>query len=186
VPPGRVQAIEFVEPILWRRRGWVRLRVNIAGAGAEDSSGKQGETLLIPVATHDVANALVARVLPGLDLGAMDWHRVPERARRRSPIQWSNLSVAWDGNVYATTRGRITRRIMVIPHARTQSVRLTQGPWERALDLASVHVDSTPGPVRVSTLHFDATTARRLADEQALRAQQGRATDRSTHWAADQ
>ena len=71
VPPGRVQAIEFVEPLLWRRRGWVRVRVNIAGVGGEDSGGNKEETLLIPVASHEVAQDLIQRVLPGLSLATM-------------------------------------------------------------------------------------------------------------------
>ena len=183
IPPGRVQAIEFVEPLLWRRWGWVRLRVNIAGVGGSDSSGNKEETLLIPVATHETADEIVSRVLPGLDLGGMDWQFAPERSKRRSPIQWRNLAVAWDGAVFASRRGRVTRRIMVIPHVRTQSVRLTQGPWERALDLASVHVDSTPGPVEIMALHLDAITARAVVDGQSIRAERGRSTDRSTRWA---
>ncbi len=184
VPPGRVQAIEFVEPLLWRRWGWVRLRVNIAGAGQEDSGGKREETILIPVATRAVADELVALVLPGMDLGALQWHAAPARSRGRSPIQWHRLAVAWDGAVFATRRGRVTRRLTVIPHARTQSVRWTQGPWERALSLASIHVDSTPGPVTVSGLHLDAEVAGRVAFEQAQRAERGRASDRSTRWFA--
>ena len=96
VPPGRVQAIEFVEPFLWRRWGWVRLRVNIAGAGRADSNGQKEETILIPVATRAVADELVAQVLPGLDLDALQWHMAPDRSRRRSPIQWRRLAVAWD------------------------------------------------------------------------------------------
>jgi len=186
IPPGRVQAIEFVEPLLWRRWGWVRLRVNIAGVGGTDSSGNQQETLLIPVATREVADDIVSRILPGLDLAGMDWQFAPKRSSRRSPIQWRNLAVAWDGAVLASRKGRVTRRTMVIPHARTQSVRLTQGPWERALDLASVHVDSTPGPVAVMALHLDAMTARYVVDAQAVRAEAGRAADRSTRWAAEE
>jgi putative membrane protein len=186
VPPGRVQAIEFVEPMLWRPRGWVRLRVNIAGVGHEASEGEKGETLLLPVATKEVAADIVERVLPGLDLSAMEWLPAPERSRFRSPLQWRRLAVGADATVFATRRGRITRRTTVIPHARTQSVRLTQGPWERRLRLASVHVDSTPGPVRVSGPHLDAATARGVADAQAVRARQGRASDRSTRWAAEQ
>lgn len=186
IPPGRVQAIEFVEPLLWRRMGWVRLRVNIAGVGGSDSNGNQQETLLIPVATHQVADDIVSRVLPGLDLAGLHWHMAPARSRRRSPVQWRNLAVAWDDAVFASRRGRITRRIMVIPHVRTQSVRLTQGPWERALDLASIHVDSTPGPVKVVALHLDAMAARSVVDGQAVRAEQGRSVDRTTRWAAEQ
>ena len=183
VPPGRVQAIEFVEPFLWRRWGWVRLRVNIAGVGHEDANGNKEETLLIPVATRAVAEDLVQRVLPGLAVDGMMWHEAPERSRRRSPIQWRRLAVAWDDSVFAARSGRVTRRLTVIPHARTQSVRVTQGPWERALDLASIHVDSTPGPVKISGRHLDALTARNVADEQSVRAEQARAGDHSIRWA---
>lgn len=186
VPPGRVQAIEIVEPILWRRRGWVRLRVNIAGAERQDRSSGRAETLLFPVAGPELAADLVHRVLPGLQLDALVWHPAPDRSRWRSPIQWRRLAVSWDDTVLAVRRGRFTRRLAVIPHARTQSVRLTQGPWERRLDLASVHVDSTPGPVTLTGEHLDAAFARQVADDQARRAREGRATDRSTRWAADQ
>ena len=47
--------------------------------------------------------------------------------------------------MFITRSGRITERWDVVPHARTQSVRVTQGPWQRSLGLASMHVDSTPG-----------------------------------------
>ena len=184
VPPGRVQAIEIVEPLLWRRRDWVRLRVNIAGVGREDSNGNREETLLIPVATRAVATDLVHRVLPGLDLEAIIWLSAPDRSRRRAPIQWRRLAVGWDDAVFAARRGRVTRRLAVMPHARTQSVRLTQGPWERALDLATVHLDSTPGPVTVEGRHLDAGFAREVADGQAARAGLGRAGDTSIRWAA--
>lgn len=183
VPPGRVQAIEFVEPLLWRRWGWVRVRVNIAGVGRSDSQGNQQETLLIPVATREVADAIVERVLPGLALADLSWTHAPQSARWRSPIQWTRLAAAVDGHVFVSRRGRVTRRIMVIPHARTQSVRLQQGPVERRLGLASVHVDSTPGPVKVMALRLDEAVARDLAYGQADRAEQARAEDRSIRWA---
>lgn len=184
VPPGRVQAIEFVEPWLWRRWGWMRLRVTIAGVGGDDGNSGNRETLLMPVATRDIALTVVHRLMPGLDLDALDWHPAPGRARRRSPIQWSRLAVAWDGLVLAARRGRVTRRLAFVPHARTQSVRVTQGPWERSLDLATVHVDVTPGPVRVVGLHLDALFARQVADAQAERARRARGSDTSIRWAA--
>lgn len=184
VPPGRVQAISFVEPLLWRKRGWMRVRVNIAGMGATDSSGNREETLLIPVATREVAYGIVERVLPGLDLAGMEWHPAPHRARRRSPIQWRRLAFAWDDSVFVARRGRVTRHLMVIPHARVQSVRFTQGPWERPLGLASVHLDTTPGPVTVCALHLDAGVAQELVPAAADRAERARAQDRSIRWAA--
>lgn len=30
VPPGRVQSVRIVEPLLWRRRGWVRVELSVA------------------------------------------------------------------------------------------------------------------------------------------------------------
>ena len=45
--------------------------------------------------------------------------------------------------------GWLTRRTHAAPHARVQSVRVTQGPWQRRLGLADLHLDSPPGPTRV-------------------------------------
>jgi putative membrane protein len=172
IPAGRVQAIEIVEPLLWRRKDWVRVRVNIAGVGkASDSSSSSngGETLLTPVATRMEALALVSRLMPSLNFESMEWHSAPRRAWRRSPVQYPMLAIGWTDSFFTARRGRINRRTAVIPIARAQSVRWTQGAWERALNLASVHVDSTPGPVRISGLHLDAEFAKTVAGEQAER-----------------
>lgn len=188
VPPGRVQAIDYVEPFLWRRKGWTRVLVTIAGVGNDSggSGGNQGqrsETVLIPVSAIDQAHDIVHRVLPDLNTDDFTWVRAPRRARKRSPIQWSRLAVGWDEHSFATRRGKVTRHLAVVPHARTQSVRWTQGPWERALSLSSLHVDVTPGPVSLSGLHLDDSDARTIANHQAHAAQAGRRIDRSTHWA---
>ena len=186
VPPGRVQAIEYVEPLLWRRQRWTRIRVTIAGVGSESSSSgsQRSDTVLIPVSETDAAQDIVSRVLPDLRAASITWVGAPRRARWRSPIQWRNLAVGWDAHSFAIRRGRITRRTALVPHARTQSVRWTQGPWERLLDLASVHVDTTPGPVSVSGLHLDASATRTVAHLQAAAADRGRRPDASLHWAA--
>lgn len=184
VPPGRVQAIDFVEPLLWRRKRWTRVRVTIAGVGTEStSSSNQQETLLLPIAPFAEALDIVSRVLPDLDTSALTWVHAPRRAWKRSWIQWPNLAAGWDEHTFAIRRGRITRHLCALPHARTQSVRWTQGPWERVLDLASMHVDITPGPVTITALHLDSDQARTIATYQANAARQGRQTDRSLHWA---
>ena len=62
VPPGRVQAVQVVEPWLWRRRGWARLRVNVAGyAGGEDQSSS---SILLPVGTREEVHRVLDLVLP--------------------------------------------------------------------------------------------------------------------------
>lgn len=183
VPPGRVQAVEYVEPLLWRRRGWVRVRLTVAGSGGGNDESTV-ESVLLPVAPMDVARGIVAHVLPGVDVTAVPLRPTPDRSSRRSPVQWSRLAVGWDADVFVARRGRITRQLAIVPHVRTQSVRVTQGPWERWLGLASVHVDTAPGPVKVVGLHRDAAEARAIADEQADRARAARAAAPPQRWLA--
>jgi len=180
VPPGRVQAIEISEPLLWRRKGWVRVSLNVAGLQADQNG--QLEHVLLPVAPHDVARQIISRVMPGVDPGAMDFLPAPDRARRRAWLQFRNLGVAHNDLVLAARRGFLTRRVAVIPHARTQSVGVTQGPWQRRLGLASVQVDSTPGPVSIVALHRTAGEARRIAEEQLVRAGASRASGPGERW----
>lgn len=180
VPPGRVQAIEISEPLLWRRKGWVRVSLNVAGLQSEQDG--QQEHVLLPVAPHDLARQIISRILPGVDPGAMDLVPAPSRARGRAWLQWHNLAVGHDDHVLVTSRGFLTRRVSVIPHARTQSVQVSQGPWQRWLGLASVQVDSTPGPVSVVALHRDAAQAREIAEAQLLRAAAARASGPAERW----
>jgi putative membrane protein len=70
--------------------------------------------------------------------------------------------------------GLLSRTIDVVPHQRTQSLRLAAGPVERALGLASFHLDSTPGPVKTRAAHRDATEAREMLDRQIERARTAR------------
>lgn len=154
VPPGRVASLEFVEPLLWRRFGWVMVRLTVAGADQSDGDSNEGSAgMLLPVGTWPVAIDMVARLLPGVDVSTPVLTGVPERVRRRSPFQWRTLGLGFDDSVVITRRGWLTQRTTVTPHARVQSVRLTQGPWERALALSSVHFDVVPGPVKAVALH---------------------------------
>lgn len=185
IPPGRVQAVEFVQSWLWQRRDWVRVRLNVAGMQrADDQDGSQGgaEQVLLPVAPYDVALAVVGQVLPGVDARQIALQPAPHRARRRSWIQFKELGVGADDRVMVVSRGRFVRRLAVVPHARTQSVRVTQGPWERFLGLASMHVDSPPGPVKIVALHRDAGEARHLAEEQSRRGEETYRRDGHRRW----
>lgn len=189
VPPGRVQAVELVEPLLWRRRGWVRVRLNVAGAGGSED-GQTSERVLLPVAPAQAALAIIARIMPGVSVdlaqpGGAPLVGAPARARRRAWLQYDNIAVGAGAQVLVTRRGFLTRRTALIPHARTQSVRVTQGPWQRALGLASLHVDTTPGPVQVVGLHQDAGAAREMAQAQLLRAAAARAAGPPARWLAE-
>lgn len=186
IPPGRVQAVEFVQSWLWRRKDWVRVRLNVAGMQRQDDqdNGQNTELVLLPVAPYDVALSVVREVLPGVDARAIPLVPAPKKARRRAWIQYRGLGVGVDERVFVESRGRFVHRLTVVPHARTQSVRVTQGPWQRRLGLASMHIDSTPGPVTVVALHRAAAEARDLAESQNRRAQEAFQADGHKRWMA--
>ncbi len=180
VPHGRVAAIDIVEPLLWRSRGWVRIRLTVAGVSSGGDGGSQAglaSTTLIPVATRELAMQVLAQVLPGVDVDQIALTGAPTRSRWRAPIQHSQLAYGASDLVFVTRRGYLTRHLSVVPHARTQSVSLRQGPFQRALGLSTLLVDVAPGPVTVEALYFPAEAMRDVADEQADRARRARATD---------
>jgi putative membrane protein len=183
VPPGRVHAIEYEQPLLWRRKDWVRVQITIAGAvGLQDGQQSGTTGTLLPVAPRELAESVVDRVLPGLGTMDYEWVPAPSRVRVRAPWQWRNLATAASAAAFAARRGRIVRRVAVVPHARTQSVHLSQGPWQRRLDVATLRIDVAPGPVTVLGLHQDAGTARASVDAQAQRAHTARRLAGPDRW----
>ncbi|WP_432153903.1 PH domain-containing protein [Streptomyces tricolor] len=171
VPPGRVQTVRIVEPLLWRGRGWVRVELDVAGS---DNS------VLVPVAPREAAEAVVARVLPGVAV-PRELSRVPRRARWCVPVWWRGHRLAVTDTVFAARSGLLCRRLSLVPHAKVQSVRLTQGPWERRWGLAEVHVDTGADKTVTARLR-DAREAARLLDEQAERSRTGRRDALPDRW----
>lgn len=180
VPHGRVAAVELIEPLLWRRKGWMRVRLTVAGVaggGDGDDQSRSVQSILLPVATHDVVTEVLAHVLPGVDIDAVPLTSAPRESRWRAPIQWSRLATGHDSSVFVARRGRVTRRLAVVPHARTQSVSVVQGPWQRALGLSTLRVDIAPGPVKADVLYFPAQQIIEMADAQTARARESRTGD---------
>lgn len=182
VPPGRVHAVAIVEPFLWRRFGWVRVVVTLAAAPDGDQGDAQTQGVLLPVGTRAEADLLLRRLLPGFEVDQVDWVGVPAQAAYRAPFQHRRLGVALTPDGFCTRSGWLTWRTSWVPNARTQSMTLIQGPWQRRLGLATVRVDIVGGPVNAQGLHRDATDARWLVDRQAQRSGAARADDRPARW----
>jgi len=178
VPPGRVQGLLITEPLIWRLIGWARVELDIAGvAGNKDEGEDEREgAQLLPVGDRGEVAGVLARVLPGLDLSRIQMHVAPERAKWLRPIGWRYLSYGVDDQVMVTTRGWVSRRTSIVLHHKTQSVRLEQGPLQRRLGLANVHVDTPLGPTDAVALHRDQLEAAALLDAQANRAREARRT----------
>ncbi|MBT2469096.1 PH domain-containing protein [Streptomyces sp. ISL-66] len=173
VPPGRVQTVRIVEPLLWRRRGWVRVELAVAGSKND---------VLVPVATRAAAFAVVARVLPGVDLAGLAFAPSPRSgARWVVPVWWKGYGLAVSEDVFAARRGRLCRRTEIVPHAKVQSVRRSQGPWERARGVADVQVDTGANATVTARLR-GAAEAVELLHAQAARSRTSRAAARPDRW----
>lgn len=175
VPPGRVQTVRLVEPLLWRRRGWVRVELDVAGSS---------NSLLLPVAPRELAESVVARVLPGVSVPPREaLSPPPHRARWCVPLWWRGYGLAVTDAVFAARHGLLRRSLSLVPHAKVQSVRLVQGPWQRARGVADVHVDT--GANKSVTAHLrDASEAAALLRSQAERSRTGRRDALPDRWMA--
>lgn len=182
VPPGRIQGVAIRQPLLWRIKGWVRVDVDVAGY-AGSSNAVQTSTLL-PVSTFPEAIWVLGQVLPGADPASVDLSPAPRRSAWLRPIGWLRLAYGADDKVIISREGVLYRRLMIVPHAKTQSVRLTQGPIQRKLRLATVWVDTTPGPVDAVIRHRPEMEARAILQAQAERARLARRVDVPEQWMA--
>ncbi|WP_424213091.1 PH domain-containing protein [Streptomyces sp. BI20] len=172
VPPGRVQAIRLVEPFLWRRRGLVRVELDVAGSKND---------VLVPVAPWPRARVAIARILPGVDVDALEFAPAPRSARWVNPLWWRGQGLAVTDEVFASRRGLVCRRTAVVPHAKAQSVRLTRGPWQRVHGVADVTVD-TGANTSVTAALRELGSARELTWAQADRARLSRARAAPDRW----
>ena len=178
VPLHRVQAVELRQPLPWRLLGWWRIRVNVAGVGG--SRDEDTETVVLPVGTREEALGVLELLRPGIPddlvVGAMEGHGATEgfvtasrRAAWLDPLGWRRLGYAALPDCLVLRRGRLYRVAQVVPHARIQSMRVTQGPLQRHQGVATVSLVSTPGPVGPVVEHLDVEQAHRLLDEQSAR-----------------
>ncbi|MET8475513.1 PH domain-containing protein [Streptomyces sp. NPDC006422] len=175
VPPGRVQTVRIVEPLLWRRRGWVRVELHVAGSS---------NTVLVPVAPREDAEDVVARILPGVVVPKpADFAGAPRRGRWCVPVWWRGYGVAVTDTVFAARQGLLRRSVALVPHAKVQSVRLTQGPWERCWRVAGLHLDTGANKTVTARLR-DAQEADELLRAQADRSRTGRRDARPDRWMA--
>jgi len=196
VPPGRVQAVRVSQGPLWRATDWWRVQMNVAGYGHEEHATER-ESVLDPVATRDQVRTALWLVLP--DLGVPDpaatidaaltgtltdggFTPAPRRAAWVDPVGWRRRGVLVTDRALIARSGRWWREVVVVPHERTQSLALEQGPVQRVLRVASFHLHSTPGPVAPSVAHLDEQVAAMLLREQSVRARAARAAAGPERW----
>lgn len=189
VPTGRIQALKVNRPMLWRRAGWSRVAINVAGYGdpAEEMNGS-GRTTLIPVATDEHLAIMLAEALGadesreafetaryGLtaDLVEDPESRFTISPRRAARISWvvrRRRGFAVTRREVVTIDGRLSRTACLVPHGKIQSMEISRGPLARWLDLSDVSLHSIQGPVSPMIMAMDREVAERFVSEQSLRA----------------
>ncbi len=173
VPLNRVQSVGVTWPLLWRGAKWLHLHFEIAGYADEHSHERKRSDRLLPVGNFAMARALVANVLPGVDLAALATSPPPARARWLYPFALRYLGVGLTPEVFVSRWGLFTRQLSLLPYARLQSVRVVQGPVQRLLGLATVYAD-TAGGHSGRARDRDLAEAWALAQELATRARRAR------------
>lgn len=197
VPPGRVQAVGVIQSPLWRLKGWYKVTVNVAGYGASASGEAQARATLLPVGTLDEVLQVIALVLPdpgtdkplevfsagltGRDSDA-GFITTPRRARLIAPMAWRRNGVAVTGTALLARSGAWWRQLAVVPHERTQSLALHEGPLARRFGVADLIFHTTPGPVSPRVRQIPEQDAWRLFSEQAERAADARRRSGPEQW----
>ncbi|MHC6223093.1 PH domain-containing protein [Arthrobacter sp. MMS24-S77] len=199
VPPGRIQAVKVTQPPLWRILGWYRVRVNVAGYGEHHRNEGEHRTMLLPVGRKPEVMMMLSLVLP--DPGTADPERVftaglngldsdagfvttPRRAWLLSPLGWRRNGFLATDTALLLRSGRLWRHLVLVPHQRTQSMALHQGPLARLFGVADLVLHTTPGPVAPRLIQAATEEAVGLFDQQAARAREARKLQSSEQWLA--
>ncbi|SDM01444.1 PH domain-containing protein [Arthrobacter sp. ok362] len=211
VPPGRIQALKVSQPPLWRMFGWYRVQVNVAGYGLAASAGEgSARTTLLPVGSLADVLEILSLVLP--DPGTQDPLGVftagitgladaagtpssgdgqdtdggfvtsPRRARFLAPLGWRRNGFTATETALLLRSGRWWRSFVVVPHQRTQSMALQQGPLARRFRVADLVLHTTAGPVAPRLIQAGLDEGRALLDAQSARARAARKRQKSEHW----
>ena len=198
LPPGRIQAVKVAQPPLWRPFGWYRMQVNVAGYGTSGNAVEGNtRTILLPVGKFADVLAMLSLVLPdpGTDqpeavfaAGLGGFHSdggfvtTPRRAWLLAPLAWRRNGFAATDTALLIRSGRWWRELVVVPHQRTQSIALHQGPVARHFRVADLVLHTIAGPVAPRLTQAGLDEARQLFDAQSARARLARKRQTTEQW----
>ncbi|ABK01559.1 membrane-flanked domain protein [Arthrobacter sp. FB24] len=108
----------------------------------------------------------------------------PRRVRLLAPLGWRRNGFTATDTALLIRSGRLWRELVVVPHQRTQSMALHQGPLARRFRVADLVLHTTAGPVSPRVIQAGLDEARDLFDAQAARARKARKRQTSEQWLA--
>lgn len=176
VPPGRVQAIQIQQGLLWRPFGWYKVAVTVAGYGLDSRS------TLLPVGKLEDVMALAAEMFPDLRIDnpeqmfveglrgrgtQLGFSEVPARARVFDPIVRRRRGFFVTPSTLMVRDGRLSRRLIMVPHERIQSTGVGQGPLARWAKVATLRIHLPAGPINVWVRNQDQQQIRELFEQES-------------------
>ncbi|WP_122820243.1 PH domain-containing protein [Varibaculum vaginae] len=208
LPPGRIHAIRFIQPLLWRPFGWWQAEVTLAGHGLETSGNQKkqaADNLLLPVGTLGQAKVILQMAIR--DLGASEgvetekllqaafngknsdleskviFTPCSEKAKILDPLSRMRRAFAVTDTVLIYRDGWLRRKVTFAPHERAQSVTTSAGPIQRHLGVAGVRLDLVPGTATMKVKHLDAQVAAQLATDELAASKVRSRVEPNAQWA---
>lgn len=196
LPPGRIHSIEVSQPLLWRPAGWWQIRVNRASHTSGRGAANQANTTILPVGNVSDVTRVLALMLPDLvgesmneliragmvSRGGDTFTNSPKRAFFIRPLSWRRNGFALAPGMFLLRKGAVWRRLIIVPHARLQSVAVKQGPVVRILSLSSVDLHTVNGPIHATLGAVDPQVAAAFFDRVARIAIVAGQSDTSHRW----
>ncbi|WP_261165398.1 PH domain-containing protein [Microbacterium sp. Marseille-Q6965] len=201
IPPGRIHAVELVQPLLWKPFGWWRININrVSGQSvAAQASAQQQFSQVLPVGTRDDAIRVLQLILPYLppqdlpfiiDHGMFgpiegDPYRVmARRARWRRPASWKRHGALVTAYALLLRRGTLWRRQAILPLARLQGTSIAQGPIDRVQTVGWLQAHTVAGTVSGTVVGLDRADLMALFGEVRAGSVAAAAADQTHRWGA--
>ena len=208
MPPGRIHAIRFLQPLLWRPFGWWQAEVTLAGHGVETSGDQKkqaADNLLLPVGTLEQAKIILDMAIRdlGINEGAERekllqaafngknseseavgfFTSIGKKAQILDPLARFRRAFAATDTVLIYRDGWLRRKVTLAPHERAQSVTTSAGPLQRYLGLAGVRLDLVPGTATMKVPHLDVQVAAQLAADELAASKVRSQVEANAQWA---
>lgn len=200
LPPGRIFAVEVSQSLLWRPFGWWTIRINrMSGKSIveQSSSSAQQFNVVLPVGKRADVERVLAVILPDAPvadlplvwehgiLGPVDgdpYKTIPRRAWWRRPLSWKRHGYALTEFGLLLRRGIVWRKLAIFPLARLQGVSISQGPIDRAQNVAEGQAHTVPGPVTGSVSGIERADAIALLEGVTAAAVRAASQDHTHRW----
>ena len=205
LPPGRIHAIRFLQPLLWRPFGWWQAEVTLAGHGAPASGNQKKQAvdnLLLPVGTLEHAKIILDMAIRdlGINEGAESekllhaafngknsdsdpFISIGKKAKILDPFARFRRAFAVTDTVLIYRDGWLRRKVSFAPHERAQSVTTSAGPIQRRLEVAGVRLDLVPGTATMKIPHLDTQVAAQLAKDELAASKVRSQVEPNAQWA---